>query len=84
MPFSPSGIEQISVTSKMAANPLHGNSLFILRGGGFIQGNQYKIYRMTPLSYHAYSVSESSSQDAVAYFKNFYVCFFITKPLQGY
>ena len=60
---------------------------FILRGGGFIQGNQYKLFRMTPLSYHGYSVSESSSQGAVAYFKNFYVCFhlffFIAKPLQG-
>ena len=36
---------------------------------------------------HGYSVSESSSQSAVAYFKNFYVCFhlffFIAKPLQG-
>ena len=33
------------------------------------------------------AVSESYSQGAVAYFKNFYVCFhlffFITKPLQG-
>ena len=25
-------------------------------------GNQYKLYRMTPLSYHGYSVSGSSSQ----------------------
>ena len=25
-------------------------------------GNQYKLYRMTPLSYHGYSVSETSIQ----------------------
>ena len=30
---------------------------FILRGGWFILGNQYKLYRMTLLSYHGYSVS---------------------------
>ena len=46
----------LSVHYKFSVTP------FILRGGGFIQGNQYKLYRMTPLSYHGYSVSESSSQ----------------------
>ena len=29
---------------------------------GFILENQYKLYRMTPLSYHGYSVLGSSSQ----------------------
>ena len=46
----------LSVHKKFSVIP------FILRGGGFILGNQYKLYRMTPLSYHGYSVSGSSNQ----------------------
>ena len=57
----------------------------ILRGGGFIQGNQYKLYKMTPLSYHGYSVSESSSQGAVQWhtLKTFMFVFILSFSLQN-
>ena len=53
---------------KVFGHPIHSERRRIY------PGKSIQALQNDTLSYHGYSVSESSSQGAVAYFKNFCVC----------